>query len=65
MNDPIAFSLQDAAKQIGVSANHLRDLIAKGEIAAVRRGRMIRVERAALLAFLDKHRLPTGGARQA
>ena len=65
MNEPIAFNLQDAAKQIGVSANHLRDLIAKGEIAAVRRGRMIRVERAALLAFLDKHRLPTGGARQA
>lgn len=55
-SDTLAYSVKRAAKVIDVSERMMWNLIATGEVQSVKIGRSRRVERAALVAYLDRLR---------
>ena len=50
---PLAYNVTDAAEQLSVSKNHLRKLLASGELPHRRSGSRVLIPRAALEAFLE------------
>lgn len=50
-------SVSDAADHLGLSIDHVRRLIRRRELAAVRIGRRVLVHSADLTAFIELHRL--------
>jgi excisionase family DNA binding protein len=50
---PMAFNINAAAAQLSLSKNHVRKLIATGELKHRRAGRRVLIPRSALEAYLD------------
>lgn len=51
-------SVKEAAEVVGVSVDHLRRFISRGELACVKLGRRVLVEHADLEIFVAAHREP-------
>lgn len=49
---PVAYTIQQAARAVGLPANTLRDRVASGELPAVKRCRRWLIRREDLLAWL-------------
>lgn len=56
--EPPYLSPVEAAARLGTSRNTVHRAIARGDLPAVRYGRLIRIKRADFDAFLDKHPAP-------
>lgn len=52
MDDRLVLSVAEAARLLGVGKNHLYDMVASGEIPHVRFGRLIKIPRSTLEAWL-------------
>ncbi len=61
--DCLAVSLRGAARLLSVSQSQVEKLVARGELAAFRVGRSVRIELVELVAFMERNRkAPTGVA---
>jgi excisionase family DNA binding protein len=56
VNTPIAYSIADAARSLGVGRTKLYELVGQGEIAVVKIGSRTLVPHNELVAFLDRRR---------
>jgi excisionase family DNA binding protein len=50
---PLAYSIQNSAKLLGVSPQNVRKLIARGQLRSCRAGVRVLIPRDALLEFLE------------
>jgi excisionase family DNA binding protein len=62
--DRLAVSPRTAAQLLSVSHSQVEKLVARGELAAFRVGRSVRIELAELVAFMDRNRKGRRGVRQ-
>jgi excisionase family DNA binding protein len=60
MTENILLSPRDAAERLGVSVRYLHLLLARGELASIKLGRLRRIPAAALDRFVEE-RLAAGG----
>jgi len=58
LEDHPLLTVQEAAELLRVSRNAAYDLVARGELPAIRLGRQIRISRALIEGWLSGHRLP-------
>ena len=57
------FSTQDAAKRLGVTTRTLYRFIDEGSVAAYKMGRVIRIKKTDLDAFIDSTRVEPGSMK--
>lgn len=62
--DRLALPLRMVARLLSVSPSQVEKLVARGELAAFRVGRSVRVEVVELVAFMDRSQRPRKDARQ-
>jgi hypothetical protein len=60
MTRPRLIALKQAARETGIPYTSLRDLALRGELAIVRVGRALYVERLEVTRWIDNHREPAG-----
>jgi excisionase family DNA binding protein len=53
-------SIPEAARFLGVSAWHVRRLVWRGDLPAVRIGRLVRLDRDDLATFIDQQKCTNG-----
>jgi excisionase family DNA binding protein len=58
LNQKIAFSVSEAARILGVSENHVYDLVSEGEIRGVRIGRKLIITRNEIGRIVGTENLP-------
>jgi excisionase family DNA binding protein len=56
MNTPIAYSIREAARSLGISRTKMYDLIGRGEIAVIKVGTRTLIPHDELAAFIDRLR---------
>lgn len=59
--DRLAVSLRAAARLLSVSHRQVEKLVARGELAAFRVGRSVRIDLVELVAFVDRNRKAPSG----
>ena len=55
LNEPMAFSIEQAAEKLSVSRSTLKTMIKDREIAVVRRGTRVLITRQAILNYLERN----------
>ena len=57
---PLQYRIDDAARLLAVSRRTVLRLIAKGELATVGKGRLLRLPYDSIVAYQNRHRNDTG-----
>lgn len=56
IQEPLLYSVSDAARATGVSTRTIRRLIGAGDLPVIRVGLLVRIRLADLHAYIDEHR---------